>query len=215
MKAAQWLRIQVLLSIEEWEHCLASLPQLSFFPTGRLVPQHTPPYSKKELIQRYTTYIYHLQSGTEPPRSLLSFLATIDPATLLRQEVPPSQELIKAQLPSIQVQEHALHFDPHAYVLRSMLYGKDAIPWGMQLAYPTLVEDPTTRQIVRVQDQFDNTRTFTDLRHFVRQHTLPLRVAIQGHQLRLPVRLGKGCLSWIQSCPALQSLGLVLAYGSS
>ncbi len=212
MKAAQWLKVQVLFSIDEWQRILKALPNLLFFPTGMVVPPDTPSYSHQEMVERYRTYLIHLQQGSTPPRAAFSLLATVNPNTVSRHTLSTTQELIQARLPTIQVQEHALYFDSQAHQLRSMLYSSHAIPWGLQFSYPHIIEDSHTRHITRVDDQFENTVTFSVLRQWIRQHTLPLRATVQGHISRLPVRIGKECLPWIQTCPAVQSLGMTLAY---
>ena len=51
------------------------------------------------------------------------------------------------------------------------------------------------------RSEFPNTELFFQLQRWVRKHTKVTTFLVGGRELRVPVRLGSACVSWINEHP--------------
>jgi hypothetical protein len=173
----------------------------------------------RELIDRetflkvYQGYVTALKEGKELEdtriRSYFSGVLTISPESLYTVKVKEDVCLVKVQHPVIQMQAHRFDYSLADNTFRSMVMGSSTIPWGIQFSYPHLCQDENFQVFtVREGTQFPNTSLFKKLQQWVRMHTIATPFEVEGKKINVPIRLGKKCLSWINSYSHLQAKGL-------
>ncbi|MGE3954374.1 MAG: hypothetical protein AB7F31_04140 [Parachlamydiales bacterium] len=199
--ASKWLKVPVLLEGDELEALLHEIGG-AFYLTSGVVERGE--VSVVEFLESYRRYIAGLKRGEIPDReatrTLFSSVWSTTPDALYTQPVG-GRTLIRISLPVIQLRPHFIHYSPLDGQIRSMSPG---ISWGLEFSYPTLLQRGSA--IEKVDDRFPNTAPFKTLQRWVRHHTLPVPFVIDGKRKNVPIRLGKGCFSWIGGHPELGAL---------
>lgn len=211
LQASKWLKIQVLLDPEEMQDLLHSLGDVYFVvvsepvsPQGGILPTST-------FVQKYADYVHYLKQGDIPPdREFRTFFSCALGKTLDSFFGIPCGEkvLIKPIKPVIQLQAHHFIYSDLDQKFHPMVFGKESISWGLQFSYPQLFQDPHTKQIVKVKDtpEFPSSEMFTQLRAWIRSHTLPTPFMVDHTRINVPIRIGKKVLSWISAHPQLKQV---------
>lgn len=212
MQSSKWLDCPLLVDRDEMANLLGSLGEFYIVLTG-VTSQGKEIISLAEFLDCYGGYVEALKRGELPEdgrlRSYFSAVITSSLDILYKVMMGEGQQLVKAERPVIQLQMHRFHYSKDDHKFRSMVFGQDAVYWGIQFAYPQLFQDEShlVKQ-VKEGDEFPNTRLFKALQRWVRQHTLPTPFVIQDRQVNIPMRLGKACFPWINQHPQLASLGV-------
>lgn len=211
LQAAKWLKIQILLDFCEMERLLEELNHPFIFLTGVLLNLGEEEISTNNFLEKYREYVTLLKRGIpavdDSFRQLFSSVLTTDRDTVYGLDVG-EKIIVRAKLPIIQLQLHRLGFSHVDKQFRSMVFGKDALSWGIQFSYPQIFQDPETKEIVNVKENFVNTSLFKQMQRWVRSHTLPTPFIVDHTQINVPIRLGKRCFAWINNHPQLALHGL-------
>lgn len=209
MQASKWLECQVLLDSDEMEALFLALGQFDIYASGGVVQEGAGWIDKSYFLHQYKDYVDSLKQGILPTqesyRQLFSSVLTRSSDLLCAVPVGNGRQLIRVQRPVIQLQPHQMGFSSLDGKFRPMVFGNDCISWGIQFSYPQLFQDPLSNQVesVGISDQFPNTELFKTLQRWIRHHTVPTPFLVAGQKVNIPVRLGKKCLSWINSHPQL------------
>lgn len=209
LQASKWLKSQMLIDAEEMRQLFDSMGNFHLFLSGALSKRGKGEISKEEFLKCYQAYIACLSDGKLPEpstyRHSFSPILTKNPDALYVILMGEDQQLIRAAKPIIQLQAHNIGYSPVDGKFRSMVFGNDSIPWGIQFSYPQLFQDNSTKQVeqTRHSPQFPNTELFQILQKWVRNHTVPTPFSVSGEEMNVPIRLGKQCLSWINRHPQL------------
>lgn len=213
LQVSKWIKLPVLIDLEEMKSLLASLGPFSIFLTSGMVKQGEGRISQAEFEACYQMYIEALKGGELPThekiRPYFSSIFTNNIESVYTVLFPNQQQLIKPDKPVIQLQHHTFNYSTVDGKFRSMVLGSDSIGWGIQFSYPQLYQD-TSMQIrqVRNPEEFPNTRLFQQLQRWVRHHTYPVPFEVNHQRIHVPIRLGKNCFSWINHHPQLAAKGL-------
>ena len=220
MEASKWLKVQLLAEPAELSALFEAIQPLEIFLAGTIVPSGQGLVTHAEFLKIYSDYIAALKQGQLPDessfKSYFSGVLTRTREALFAIPVSGNRQLIRIARPVIQMQAHAMDYSAHDDKFRPMVFGLDSITWGVQFSYPQLFMDGRTKEAFAVvqSDEFPNTQLFHQLQRWMRQHTIPTPFLVGDKRINVPMRLGKNCLSWINSHPQLAPKNLkVLAHG--
>lgn len=213
LQASKWLKIPVLLDVNEMASLLTSLGDFWIFAIGGIVPIGSGCLSQEEFLIMYQKYIQTLKAGEKPEnpefKRFFSTVFTRSLEALYTVPLPHHQQLIKIDKPVVQLQMHQFDYSPIDEKFRSMVLGFDSISWGIQFSYPQLYQDEEMHiKQVRDEDEFPNTLLFRSLQQWIRRHTIATPFLVNDKLMNVPIRLGKKCLEWINQHPQLQEKGL-------
>jgi hypothetical protein len=212
LRVSKWIKIPLLVEAEEMVDLFAQLPAVSLYQVQRVVPKGEGIIPLDLFLEEYASYIESLKKG-EIPKPLSSPVLSINSDAMFPMPVEEGRQLYKPKLPVVQIQAHALRYSPVDHSFRSQLFGSDAISWGIQIGYPQIYEDPATYEI-KASRTFPNGSVFHTIQKWTRSKTLPTPFVVDGQRQNVPVRLGKGCFSWINSHPQLKAKGLEIDCGN-
>lgn len=212
MQASKWLTAQVLIDEEEMRSLLDFIGTFALYTCGAVCLPGEERISTKNFLQAYSHYVQLLKEGQLPQTQdyRLPFSAAMT-ATLEALYVIPlndGQQLVRVGKPVIQLQAHHIDYSSLDKKFRSMVFGENNIPWGIQFSFPQLYQDRTTGRVEKVLQTSPNASLFQNLQKWVRQHTIPTPFYVEEKQYNVPMRLGKQCLSWINRHPQLVAKGI-------
>lgn len=221
MQASKWLTCQLLIDEEELRALFLELPFFRIFRTNKPLSIEEIEISKESFLNQYQTYIHSLRNGILPEeelyRDLFSSVFTVTPDALYALLIAGQGYLARVIRPVVQLQHHRLHYSKEEGQLRSKNYGPENITWGIQYSYPQLFKDSVTEEVfkARIDPDFPNAPLFLGIQHWVRHHTLPTPMMIEGKKKVQSFRLGKKCFSWIHHHPQLllNNLSIENVYG--
>lgn len=208
-QGSKYLKYQVLCNREELSHLFERLGRFFIYPLtglndGKLIEKET-------FLAEYGSWIEGLKEGRVPAdkelRRLLACAFTLDSAALWKQQVPGNRYIIKTAQPVIQVQAHFFTYSPIDKVFRPMTMGESNIFWGLQFSFPQIYQDPKTMEFREIDDS-PNLELFQKIKQWVRDETRATPFVVDGIKTNVPIRLGKGCFSWIKSHPQLKLIGV-------
>lgn len=210
LEASKWLKVQALLDLDEMTRLFEVLQPFSLFLCGIVKgSQGTGELPISDFLACYEAYLNALMSGQTPPVSgyqkYFSTAMTRSSDALYSKPVDGQQKLVRVKKPVVQLQPHTLDYSPFDQRFRSMVFGSETIPWGIQFSYPQIYHEPTSKAIISIKDtpEFPNTALFHALQKWMRQHTIPTPFVVGGVRTNVPARLGKQCLPWINKHPTL------------
>jgi len=212
-QASKWLHWQALLDEKEMVGLCEHLTPFSIHIVSTLVKEPHGRISRAEFLGEYTAYITAVKEGKEPDekrcRPFFSSIFTRDCSALYAMEAG-GKYLIKPLLPVVQLQLHHVFHSSVDGKFYPKVHGTDSITWGVQFSYPQIFQDPTTRDIVKVDHsaRFPNTALFAELTGWLRANTLPTPFVVDGQRVNQPIRLGKQCWEWISVHPHLARKGI-------
>lgn len=218
MQASKWLKFQALVSREEISHLIEALGYFEIYFTGILTKSGEEQVSKEDFLNKYSFYIEALMQGEIPDeslyRSFFNTVFTVSSTCLYAIPASNGRQLIRIYKPVIQLQAHSMDYSTLDGKFRSMVFGVDSILWGLQFSYPQLYLEPTTKEILNVVncEQFPNNALFKKLQKWLRQETIPTPFQVGSTKTNVPIRLGKKCLSWINTHPQLSKKGLLVQH---
>lgn len=201
-------KLPILVDAEEMAHLFDSLGPFFIFDGSRPVAEEEMLISKEAFLDAYGSYVEGIRQGAlvdeTPFRFLFSSFFSSSKELVYAQSLPNGKYLLKPRRPVIQLKRHHFIFSNGEF--HSGVMGSESVTWGLEFSYPTLFLDPKTRSISKVDKnpQFPNTELFAKLAKWVRNNTLPTPFLIDDKQVNQPIRLGKGCLDWINQHPSLK-----------
>jgi hypothetical protein len=212
-QASKWQSCHVLLEAEEMKELFDVLGHFWIVQISGLIPIGQEMIPREDFLSFYNTYIATLKEGVIPAdnrlRTYFSSVFTIDLNALYAVKVNQEQSVVKIRKPVVQLQSHRFDYSLADGKFRSMVLGYDSVHWGLQFSYPHLYQDDNMEVFtVRESDQFPNTALFKQIQRWIRSHTMATPFEVNGKQVNVPIRLGRQCLSWINSHPQLSAKGL-------
>ncbi len=211
LQASKWLDIPMLLDTDEMKKLLDELGDIFIVLTNGVVKKGEGFLSKEEFLDCYDAYVSALKNGLMPsdPRIRPYFSVAItnylDPLYVIN--IDEHRQIIKADKPVLQMQQHRFSYSPADGKFHSMVFGQDNILWGVQFSYPQLFQDDNYQvKSVRETSEFPNTALFKKLQRWSRSHTIATPFLIDNQLINAPIRLGKSCLPWINLHPQLVKL---------
>ncbi|EFB41010.1 MULTISPECIES: hypothetical protein [Parachlamydia] len=204
LQASKWLNLQLLISSEQMESLFEELGLFYIYSIGRVVECGAGEILRDDFLKAYKDYIQTLLAGKLPDYQItstsFSSIFTSDLDALYCIQTGENQQLVRIGKPVIQVQAHTLDYSPLDGKFRSMIFGQDHIPWGIQFSYPQIHQDG--KDVVQTLHRKDlNTELFRRLQTWVRLNTIPTAFSVDEKKINVPVRIGKDCFSWInQHC---------------
>lgn len=207
MGMAQWTPLRALLDIDEMRTLCTHLPPFSLYQAGSVLPLGEGCLSLEQFLSAYSEYVSALQQGKTPPykqlRHALCAFWSAEENAIAVQAVSENEQVLSPAIPLIQLQPHAFCYSAFDHSFRSMVFGPTSMPWGLQWSHPQVYQDPITQAIYKVADAPNkpNNLLFRTLQRWMRHHTEPLQVLVAGKRTCLPIRVGPGCLKWMQTHP--------------
>ena len=179
LQVSKWLKVQVLLDVDEMQQLIQSLGTLFFVVVSEPVKADEAVIFPNVFLEKYASYVDRLKQGQIPNadefRRFFSCAMSSSLDTFYAIAVANDQFLIKPKQPIVQLQMHHFFYSDLDGKFHPMVLSTDSISWGLQFSYPQLFQDPITRQVVKVIDSpdFPNTAMFTKLLKWMRHFTLP------------------------------------------
>lgn len=214
MQASKWLKLPMLMEEKELEDLFHYLGDVELYQTSGVLPIGGGIINKSDFLRVYGNYISALKSGQIPDenqfRPYFSAAMSLTEDALFALPVEGNQQVIRIRRPVVQLQNHRFDYSEIDGEYRSMVYGLESVLWGIQFSYPQICQDSKTKEVEQVKDtpDFPNTRLFRAVQKWSREHTSPTPITAHGVKTNLPIRLGKGCFSWINNHPQLIKKGL-------
>lgn len=213
LQASKWLDIQMLLSPAELAELFRfleiSASAFYLYSCGVVCKLGTGEVSHQNFLHHYEVYIQDLMQGKSPDpaiyRPLFSPAMTLTTDTLFTIPVGEDRQLIRVAKPVVQLQANHINYSTVDKKFHSMVFGIDNIAWGLQFSYPQLYQDQQTKEVEMIKNNhaFPNSALFQLIQKWMRQHTIPTPFIAEGILTNVPMRIGKECLSWINSHPHL------------
>ncbi len=209
LQASKWMAQQALLDFSEMQELFAILEQPQLYLCGSLWTQEQFKEHKKVFLEFYQSYVEKLKNGEMPDltqcRTYFSACLTETSDAVYLQDAQQEQYILRPKQPIIQLQHHTMNYSPHDEKMRSMVFGKDIISWGIQFSYPQMYLDTTTNTVKQTNEgSHPNGSLFKTLQRWLRQHSLPITFIVEGKAIPTAIRLGKKCTEWIKNEPQLQ-----------
>lgn len=204
LQVSRWVRLPVLIDREELQALFNALGPFEMYQVHTLCNRDNVRISNDQFLSSYSSYVESLKNGEVWNRAkltaLFSPIMTSSSDILYAMAFESDKCLVKAVRPIVQIQPYSFQYEGE---LRGMIFGQGSISWGLQFSYPSLFQDNKTNEIYPVREDvnFPNTTLFRSIQRWVRHHTLPTPLIIDGKKLRVPIRLGKGCFTWIHKHP--------------
>jgi hypothetical protein len=213
LQASQWQKCPLLIDEMEMRDLLEVLGNFWIVQVSGLINRGQEIITQEDFLDVYGQYIEALKQGVPSIDSRLkpyfSSVLTTTLDALYGVQINEKQCLVKVKQPVIQLQAHRFDYSLADGKFRSMVLGYDSIQWGLQFSYPHLYQDDHLQVFtVREGAQFPNTALFKSLQRWVRSHTIATPFEIEGKKVNVPIRLGKKCLTWINTHPQLSAKGL-------
>lgn len=169
--------------------------------------------SKDTFLEYYALYLEGLKSGNLIDESIyrpyFSSIFTKSLDSVYQVKISDEAFLLKAAKPVLQLQAHRMHYSRFDQKFRPMIFGAESIHFGIQFSYPQLFQDNRTKDILSVlKTDFANNQLYHKLQAWVRKNTIPTPFIDNFQRINAPIRIGRGCLSWINQHPQLIEKGL-------
>ncbi len=216
LQASKWQKSSVLIDVDEMRGLLTALGQFWIVQISGVMSIGQEIIAQGVFLEVYHHYLAALKKGENPEdsrvRPYFSAVLTTFLEALYAVQINEGSCLVKVQQPVLQLQAHRFDYSTADGTFRSMVMGVNSIPWGIQFSYPHLYQDDNLQVLtVREGPQFPNTALFKRLQQWVRANTIVTPFEVEGKKVNVPIRLGKQCLSWINTLPQLQAKGLRVA----
>ncbi len=214
LQVSKWLKVQVLLDLEEMQQLVQMLGTLYFVVVSEPVKQDEAVIFPNLFLDKYAAYIALLKQGQVPNVDEFRrfFSCAISSTLETFYAIPAGNEkfLIKPKKPVLQLQAHHFFYSDLDGKFHPMVLSTGSISWGLQISYPQLFQDPATRKVVKIVDSpdFPNTALFSKLLKWMRSFTLPTPFEVHGTRINAPIRIGKKSLAWIKNHPQLKQRGI-------
>lgn len=220
LQASKWICLQALLAPEELTQLFEHLHQPQIYLCGSLWTKDAFTTHSSLFLDAYKSYIESLKEGVQPDLSkcrtfFSACMSTADDSVYL-QDVQKGEFLLRPNLPLIQIQHHTMSYSPYDNKMHSMVFGKEAVTWGLQLSYPQMYLESGTGRVCQTTDEENppNYAIFKSLQRWIRHNTLPTSFQAGENVVKSSLRLGKNCFTWINNHFQLQAQDIrVIPYG--
>lgn len=216
LQASKWLALQLLIDEEEMASLLDAMGAVSIFSVGRVLPLGGGAVPAAAFLEAYASYVGALRLGLAPPPPPPYFSAAITNTLdhMVAVKISAAEQIIRPIKPVVQLQPHNMSYIAQEKAFHPLVFGKNSITWGLQIAYPQLWQAPESKAIEKVLSRSDmpNTLLFRAIQQWCRRNTVATPFICGGTTLiNVPMRLGRLCLPWINSHPHLAEKGLSVA----
>lgn len=206
---SMWLSQAFFLPPNEFKELIDLLLPFYMVKTDSVLAAEEGLFNKEDFLKAYEHYFTAVTSNQplndDEVRFFFQCVWTISLDTLYRIKLSEEKHIIKLSMPSIMVQHHRLHYSKDDKTFRSMVFGKDTFPFGLQLSYPQLYQDPKSCNLEKVllSDKFINSKLFTKARQWFRDKTRPMSVLLENKKVTIPVRISKSSSEYLHHIQAL------------
>jgi len=213
-QVSKWLSFQLLIDVDEMRDLLNALGDFYICIVGQIYRQGEEILSKEKFLMVYEHYLEGIKKGKLAPehlyRSSFSSIFTKSLDHVYSVKISDDQYLLRISKPVLQLQAHRMHYSKLDSKFRPMIFGVESIHWGIQFSYPQIFQDNQTKEIVTVlkNSHFPNNQLYHTLQQWIRKNTIPTPFLDGLNKINATVRIGKGCLSWINHHPQLIEKGL-------
>jgi len=213
-QVSKWLSCQLLVTTEEFQKLFADLREYSICLAGQIYSEQEEVISPLKFLECYDAYIEGIKCGKLIDeviyRPYFSSVFTTSLDYLYKVEIPGGKYLLRAEKPVVQLQAHRMHYSKLDGKFRPMIFGTESISWGIQFSYPQIFQDNKTKEILKCFNnrEFPNGGLYLDLQKWVRKNTIPTTFLDGEKRIITSIRIGKGCLPWINNHPHLIEKGL-------
>ena len=194
------LKFPVFLTRNELEKLFEAMGRPLIAQTSRLVSEDEIFVQPEEFFAAYE----------RRDRAILSSVLTKDSGALYGMRQKDGRILVRSCQPVMQM--HLFHFtlSHDRQECLQMAHGSGAIPWGIELFFPTRFRDPKTLKDCEVlkEERFVNRNILKAAQKWVRQNTIPTPLLIDGARKNQTFRLGKEKVSTINRYEPLIENGL-------
>ncbi|MFY7843017.1 MAG: CinA family protein [Rhabdochlamydiaceae bacterium] len=213
---SKWLKYHVLLDEEELKGLIENLPSFRYYKTGQVLPIEESTGSSSEFLDKYRLYIRDLIHPSFSKQDL-TCVWSVSSEALYSIKVKENKVILRPKQPVLQIQNHQFLYSSLDRSFRSMINSLDSIPFGIEISYPQIFEDPHSHEFIKVRSHngFENNRLFSQLSHWIRHHTVPMCVILDHQSHHLPIRIGKKVLSWVHLIPSLENQPFKISLASS
>lgn len=221
LQVSKWLHIQALLSGDEMHQLIekveGKLEKIHFVASGQVGQPCDLVVSREKFEKNYQEYVECLSLGNLPDSRKtqsnfsLSLSLTLDNFYCI--EVASGGILVKTIKPVVQMQAHFMGFSVVDERCRPMVRCSESIPWGIQISYPLIYQDPKTDQVHQAlkEEAFTSRLIFQEIQKWMRLHSRATPILYKEKRMNIPMRLGHDCFSWINNHSMLQYHGLIVA----
>lgn len=194
---SKWQKVQVLLDPVEMENLLQHLSPLFMFNISEVIPFEKISLALDTFMNAYQKYINMLRGKIPKQKIVLTYALSQRIDNFCAIAVTPNQFICRALQPEIHLQTYEFLLDSEGKIL-PQVFSQETIGWGIQFAYPAIFQDAHTMEAFpATRASFLGWKVFSCLRNWLRIHSMPLGVQIQGKNIYLPIRLGKKAADWI------------------
>lgn len=214
LQVSKWLRMQFLLEPRELELLFEELQDGQLYATGVVQPEQVL-ITHEAFLEQYQQYVQSLKMAerTLSPAMRQAFSAQLSmEADALRLiELPDGRQMVRPVEPVLQWQPHGFTVDSQNGRVHSVVFAQNMVPWGLQLSYPQLYLK-VGQGVVQLNDRSNqpNTALFRGVQKWLRRHTLPTPLLINGEKHNLSIRVGKLALESGLAAQVLAASGLAL-----
>jgi hypothetical protein len=203
LAVSKWNHLPLLLSNEEMQSLLSCGGYV--FPIGRIISAEEMSQGKESFLENYSAALQAIFAA-KPMQNDLTYAITTEPDDLYSMPVKNEKYLIRQRRPVIQSKKHQFILSAdHSEILQNVC-GEKTIPWGVQLSFPRLYQDPISMEVIEARG--DNWGLFRAMQKWVRHNTIPTPFLIDGKKKNSTLRLGKQSVSWINQHPGLILSGI-------
>jgi hypothetical protein len=191
LEGSKWISYQVLLDGLEMQDLFKHLMPCFLINVSQVITNQSGIFLLEDFFKLYHQYTETL-AVTPEMRPFFSAHVTSSLDTHYAMEVKENTYLIKPLLPSLQLKICSFHFERETQKFHTMCFGKKEISWGLEFSYPALYRDPKTREIVQtLRSNTCNLSLFKKAVAWIRQHTRPTPLLIDGKKIIAPFRIGR------------------------
>lgn len=185
-QAAKWLKLPLLLSLDEMKGLLTVLPKW-IIPLSGVIEDGKEILSQDMFLKLYEDYVKQIDAGIRRPvidrRLTCAFTDDLDN---LRAIPVSGGLLIRAIKPTLQVQPYWIHYSSASEKFIDTTHSQDSFAFGLAFSSPQLFQDPDTKDIEKFSDP-----TYKLLQKWSRENTLPTPFLVDGKIINFPSRIGK------------------------
>lgn len=185
-QAAKWLKLPLLLSLEEMRKLLAVLPKW-IVPLSGVIEDGKEILPQETFLSLYEDYVNQIDAGIKRPvidrRLTCAFTDDLDS---LRAIPVSGGLLIRAIKPTLQVQPYWIHYSSASEKFIDTTHSQESFAFGLAFSSPQLFQDPDTKDIEKFSDPI-----YKALQKWVRDNTVPTPFLVDGKIINFPSRIGK------------------------
>jgi len=203
---SRWVSLDFLIDLDEMRAFLKELEPFHLLSSTPIQSEDPFYLSQQDFLNAYSYYISELKEGRVPDPKRYKpyfhlFLTTLLDG-VLRREVGSGKEILKISIPTLLVRPICLNLSKVDQSIRVGPLNPEGILWGLQISFPQLMQKAGAADIEPIKPQADpNAMLFKKVRGWIRSHTKPTLFKVNEKEVSVPIRLGKKCLSWINSHP--------------